>query len=117
MIIHLLQRSGRETVPVLDGIADRECVSIPGLDGTTKLGGEAGPILDGTASTWSSSRAMFWTMLSVRGAAGPDQDGTARLLDRLLYILVHSFEGEYPCQCWTVPPVRIISCVWRVVPV
>ena len=98
MIIHLLQRSGRETVPVLDGIADRECVSIPGSDGTTKLG-VAGPILDGTASTWSSSRAMFWTMLFVRGAAGPDQDGTARLLDKLLYTLVYLLEGEYLCQC------------------
>ena len=108
MIIHLLQRSGRETVPVLDGIADRECVSIPGSDGTTKLGGVAGPILDGTASTWSSSRVMLWTMLSVCGAAGPDYDGTAGLLDRLLYILVYLFAGEYPCQCWTVLPVHCI---------
>ena len=34
LIHHLLQRCGRETKPVLDGIANRECISIPDSDGT-----------------------------------------------------------------------------------
>ena len=35
LIHHLLQRYRRETIPVLDGIADRERVAIPDLGGIT----------------------------------------------------------------------------------
>ena len=105
MIIHLLQRYGRETVPVLDDIADRELDAIPYSDGAAKLGGVAGPILDGTASTWSSSRAS-----SGRCCLYGEPPGQIRMvLPDFIYALVHLLGGECPCQLWTVLPIRTFA--------
>ena len=105
MIIHLLQRSGREIVPVLDGITDREFVAIPDSDGFAKLGGVARPILDGTASTWPSSRAS-----SGRCCLYGEPPGQIRtVLPDFIYALVHLLEGECPCQLWTVLPIRTFA--------